>query len=60
MTMHATFHSHTASCPAASAKAVVSCAYTNAVRYASALRFYYFYYYYYYCHPVFHLKRVSC
>ena len=48
MTLCAASHTSTVSCPA-SAKAVVSYAYSNAVRFFSALRFYY---YYYYCNPV--------
>ena len=45
MTMRTLSNISTVSCPAASAKAVVSYAYSNAVRFFSALRFYYYYYY---------------
>ena len=46
MTMCTASEISTVSCPAASAKAVVFFAYSNAVRFFSALRFYYYYFYY--------------
>jgi len=45
MTMRTSSHSHTASCPAISAKAVVSYVFSNAVRFYGVLRFYYYYYF---------------
>lgn len=48
MTMRTASNTCTVSCPATSAKAVVSFAYSNAVRFFSALRFYLYGYYYYY------------
>ncbi len=53
MTMRTAMNSCTVSCPVTSAKAVVSCAYSNAVRFFSALRFYFSGYYYYFKKPTF-------